>query len=134
MGASSIDQRTAQRSKGFRLRHAEAECRSLKYLPAVSPLPFVCLRTMNSSIPGYRPDGSLVASATEERLARLQAAGLIARVTAQRRRANQHPPKQLSSPSSRTSKSSFNQLTKLATGPANLLVVTTGTKSETALL
>lgn len=35
---------------------------------------------MNASIPVYRADGSIYASVSEQRLARLQSAGLVARV------------------------------------------------------
>ena len=38
---------------------------------------------MNVSIPVYRADGSLYACASEQRLARLQSAGLVARVVRQ---------------------------------------------------
>jgi hypothetical protein len=40
---------------------------------------------MNSSIPVYQADGSLYASVTEQRLMRLQAAGLVARVVRSRK-------------------------------------------------
>jgi hypothetical protein len=39
---------------------------------------------MNTSIPVYHADGSLYAWASEQRLARLQSAGLVARVVRQR--------------------------------------------------
>ena len=40
---------------------------------------------MNVSIPVYHADGSLYAWASEQRIARLQAAGLVARVVRQRK-------------------------------------------------
>ena len=40
---------------------------------------------MNLSIPVYSADGSLYASVSEQRLARLQSAGLVARVVRQRK-------------------------------------------------
>jgi hypothetical protein len=40
---------------------------------------------MNNSIPVYHADGSLYAWASEQRLARLQSAGLVARVVRQRK-------------------------------------------------
>ena len=40
---------------------------------------------MNSLIPVYRPDGSLYACVSEQRLARLQTAGLVARVVRHRK-------------------------------------------------
>jgi hypothetical protein len=40
---------------------------------------------MNASIPAYQADGSLYACISEQRLARLQAAGLVARVVLSRK-------------------------------------------------
>jgi hypothetical protein len=40
---------------------------------------------MNASIPVYQADGSLYASVSEQRLARLQSAGLVARVVRHRK-------------------------------------------------
>ena len=40
---------------------------------------------MNALIPVYNADGSLYACATEQRLARLQSAGMVARVVRQRK-------------------------------------------------
>ena len=40
---------------------------------------------MNTSIPVYQADGSLYASVSEQRLARLQSAGLVARVVRHRK-------------------------------------------------
>jgi hypothetical protein len=40
---------------------------------------------MNSSIPVYKADGSLYACVSEQRLARLQSAGLVARVVCHRK-------------------------------------------------
>jgi hypothetical protein len=53
------------------------------------PTAFFCAarvsKTMNSSIPVYNADGSLYDWASEERLARLQSAGLVARVVRHRK-------------------------------------------------
>jgi len=45
----------------------------------------VCSKTENVSIPVYRADGSLYACVSEQRLARLQAAGLVMRVVRHRK-------------------------------------------------
>jgi hypothetical protein len=45
----------------------------------------VCSKTKNASIPVYRADGSLYACVSEHRLARLQSAGLVARVVRHRK-------------------------------------------------
>jgi len=45
----------------------------------------VSLKTISGSIPVYRADGSLCCTANEERLARLQSVGLIARVVRSRK-------------------------------------------------
>ena len=45
----------------------------------------VCPKIMNASIPVYQADGSLYASVSEQRLARLQSAGLVARVVRHRK-------------------------------------------------
>ena len=42
-------------------------------------------KTMNASIPVYRADGSLYCTASEERLARFQSVGLVARVVRHRK-------------------------------------------------
>ena len=44
-----------------------------------------CAQNMNTSIPVYQADGSLYASVSEQRLARLQSAGLVARVVRHRK-------------------------------------------------
>jgi hypothetical protein len=54
-------------------------------LPAAFPLLYVCPTKMNASIPVYQADGSLYACVSEQRLARLQSAGLIARVVRHRK-------------------------------------------------
>ena len=79
---------------------------------------------MNASIPVYNADGSLYAWASEQRFARLQSAGLIARVVRQRtgriRRAilflRPGEPKPMSASSVAGTKYSFKEL--LEGGPA----------------
>jgi hypothetical protein len=53
--------------------------------PQSLPLPVVSLKTINGSIPVYRADGSLFCTANEDRLARLQSVGLVARVVRSRK-------------------------------------------------
>jgi predicted XRE-type DNA-binding protein len=53
--------------------------------PAAVPAALRVSKTMNSSIPVYQADGSLYASVSEQRLTRLQAAGLLARVVRSRK-------------------------------------------------
>jgi hypothetical protein len=45
----------------------------------------MCAQNMNTSIPVYQADGSLYASVSEQRLARLQSAGLVSRVVRHRK-------------------------------------------------
>jgi hypothetical protein len=45
----------------------------------------VSLKTITGSIPVYRADGSLYCTASEDRLARLQSVGLVARVVRSRK-------------------------------------------------
>ena len=69
----------AFRSPPERRDARESPSRSFTYYPFVSP------NTMNMPIPVYRPDGSLYAYVSEERLVRLQSAGLVARVVRHRK-------------------------------------------------
>ena len=48
-------------------------------------LPYVCPKNMNALIPVYHADGSLYAWASDQRLARLQSAGLVTRVVRHRK-------------------------------------------------
>ena len=57
----------------------------MNLLPAAFPLRYVCSNRMNLSIPVYRPDGSLYACVSPQRLARLQSAGMVARVVRHRK-------------------------------------------------
>src|ERR1017187_8362670 len=54
-------------------------------LPAVLPAAMRVSKTMNAPILVYNADGSLYAWASEQRLARLQSAGLVARVVRHRK-------------------------------------------------
>src|ERR1017187_8262054 len=55
-------------------------------LPQLSSLTLVCPKIMNAAlIPVYHADGSLYAWASEQRFARLQSAGMVARVVRQRK-------------------------------------------------
>ena len=55
-------------------------------LPQLSSLPSVCPKIMNATlIPVYQADGSLYAWASEQRFARLQLTGMVARVVRQRK-------------------------------------------------
>src|SRR2546421_630923 len=56
-----------------------------KPFPAVLPTITPVSKTMNTCIPVYNADGSLDACASEHRLARLQAARLVARVVRYRK-------------------------------------------------
>ncbi|MCX6621794.1 MAG: hypothetical protein NTY38_12110 [Acidobacteria bacterium] len=58
----------------------------MNLLPQLSVLLHVCPQLMTAAlIPVYHADGSLYTWASEERLARLQSAGLVARVVRQRK-------------------------------------------------
>lgn len=57
----------------------------MNLLPAVSPVTSPVPKTMNASIPVYHADGSLFACVSEQRLATLQAVGLVARVVRHRK-------------------------------------------------
>ena len=54
-------------------------------LPAAVPATPRVSKMMNTSIPVYQADGSLYASVSEQRLARLQSAGLVSRVVRHRK-------------------------------------------------
>lgn len=54
-------------------------------LPAVFPRALRVFKTMNAAIPVYEADGSLYACVSEQRLAILQSAGLVARVVRHRK-------------------------------------------------
>ncbi len=79
---------------------------------------------MNASIPAYQADGSLYACVSEQRLARLQAAGLVARVVRSRKGKVQRAilflrpgePKPMSASSVMGTRYSFKE--PLAHGPA----------------
>jgi hypothetical protein len=74
---------------------ADAKCVSLlrrtsagtlvNLLPAAVPATPRVPKNMNTSIPVYQADGSLYASVSEQRLARLQSAGLVSRVVRHRK-------------------------------------------------
>ena len=55
-------------------------------IPAAVPIAARVPKTMKSSIPVYNADGSLYATASEQRLAYLQSAGLVDRVVRSRKR------------------------------------------------
>ena len=57
----------------------KSNSRSFSSHPTCAP------KTMNASIPVYNDDGSLYAWASEQRFARLQSAGMVARVVRQRK-------------------------------------------------
>ena len=57
----------------------------MNLLPAVFPVTQRVSKKMSASIPVYQADGSLYACVSEQRLARLQAAGLVARVVRHRK-------------------------------------------------
>jgi hypothetical protein len=54
-------------------------------VPVVFPRAPRVFKTMNASIPVYRADGTLYACVSEQRLANLQSAGLVARVVRHRK-------------------------------------------------
>src|ERR1017187_5514008 len=58
---------------------------TLSTFPQLFLSPHVCPKTMNALIPVYNADGSLHAWASEQRFARLQSAGLVARVVRHRK-------------------------------------------------
>jgi hypothetical protein len=71
------------------LRGAQASNESagtlVNLLPAVPPAAARVFKTMNISIPIYQADGSLYACVSEQRLTRLQSAGLVAHVVRHRK-------------------------------------------------
>src|ERR1035437_8781986 len=66
------------------LRHSSAGT-LVNLLPAAVPATPRVPKNMNTSIPVYQADGSLYATVSEQRLARLQSAGLVSRVVRHRK-------------------------------------------------